>query len=107
MTDETKFFYTNGLEASVSPYDVSLKFFRNVTAPPPAGTVRPVGERTESRATAAETLVVSMSPTHAKAIIPSMIQLIEEYENTFGPLPLPPEIQLIWDRRFQSGEKAS
>ena len=101
MSSESKFFYANSLEAAVSAYDVSLKFPRNVTLS--LEVKRIAGQPLEAPTMAAETLVVSMSPSHAKAMLPALIMLVREYEKAYGTIPLAPDAKSTWDSMFASG----
>lgn len=98
MSSESKFFYANSLEAAVSAYDVSLKFGRNVTINAEEKGVTGVPQ--EAQVTAAERLVVSMSPSHAKAMLPALVLLVREYEKNYGKIPLATDAQTAWDSVF-------
>ena len=98
MSSELKFFYANSLEAAVSAYDVSLKFGRNVTTNAEEKGVTGIPQ--EAQVMAAERLVVSMSPSHAKAIVPSLVLLVREYEKAYGKIPLAADTQRMWDSVF-------
>ncbi len=98
MPTETNFFYANAMETSVSVYDLSLKFIRTAPLGITPGMSPPVaGTSVETKLEAAETLIVAMSPSHAKAMLPSIIHLIHQYEVRYGRIPLPPEQQAAWD----------
>lgn len=102
MSVDSKFFYANSMEASVSSYDVSLKFARNITVAPKDGLAAKAGEGVESIVAPAETLVVSMSPSHAKAILPTMIRMIQKYEESYGVIPLDSDMKAIWNATFSA-----
>lgn len=94
---ETNFFYANGLEMSVSAYDLSFKFLRNA----PSGKEKSsFGAFSEEDVKTEAAAVVSMSPSHAKAMLPGVFRLIQEYEKNFGVIPLPPEVAENWDALF-------
>lgn len=90
------FFYTNAMDAAISPYDVSMKFMRNV----PAVSAVEVAAGAEAAFKSAQSLTVSMSPSHAKAMLPALIRLVSEYEKKFGAIPLPEDAQNFWDATF-------
>lgn len=104
MGNEQKFFYANAVEVTVSPFDVSLNFIR--TGAPKADTAAPkvVGELIEGTAAALDTLVVSMSPMHAKAMLMPLVALVRKYEESFGVLPMPPEAQAQFVKLFGGGK---
>jgi len=78
------FFYSNNLELGVSPYDFSFKFLR-----------KSAGQDSDSddnlEPVTDDELIVYMSPSHAKTLIPMLSMAIQEYEKEFGKIPLPPE----------------
>lgn len=97
MVGEQKFFYTNGMELAVSAYDVTLKFLRN-------GAMSTVGAEkgvtVEATIEVLDTLVVGMSPSHAKALVPGLMLAITQYEKQHGKIPLPPEAVSAWNTTF-------
>jgi hypothetical protein len=100
MTAEPKFFYANALELSVSPYDCSLRFVRNEVdqgQTPMTGSAIKFHE--------ADTLTVCMSAAHLKAMLPSLLSAVVDYEKNFGKLGLLPELQTAFDKVFVNEEK--
>lgn len=99
MSIEGKFFYANSLEVAVSPFDISMKFMRNgtETAQKPAATseINP-----NAAISVLDAMTVSMSPSHAKAMVPALLRLVQEYEKQFGRIPLGADIQATWDATF-------
>jgi len=71
------FFYSNKLELGVSPYDFSFKFLRK-SAGQDSDNLEPVTD---------DELIVYMSPSHAKTLIPMLSMAIQEYEKQFGKIP--------------------
>jgi len=92
---ETKFFYTNAVEVNLTPYDVNLKFQRRGTFTDQALDDNK-GLR-DVKGIVAEALVIGMSPTHAKAMVPGLVMMIQEYEKRFGKISVSPEEQTRWE----------
>jgi hypothetical protein len=86
MATEAKFFYANGLELTISVYDITFKFMRNGTLTPE---LAPTAGQKKSgvQPHVLDSFMVSMSPTHAKAILPGLAQAIAQYEAQFGVIP--------------------
>lgn len=101
MNEEQKYFYTNGTEVSCSAYDVSIKFLRNVALS--SGTES--SAVTQTTTGVADSLIVSMSPSHLKAMVPALIELVARYEMDFGAIPLPPEMRNRWKTRLNEEKK--
>lgn len=99
MSIEAKFFYANSLEAAVSAYDVSLKFMRNATGTPLAAATTS-GSPTAIQTAVVDAMIVSMSPSHAKAMLPALLRLVREYETLYGKIPLAADMQATWDGTF-------
>ena len=98
MEADKQFFYTNAMEISISPYDLNFKFLRQV-----AGEAElPLMEQQPKKI--AE-LVVSMSPTHAKAMLTSIYISVMNYEKDVGKIALPEEMQKLFDETFTSSSK--
>jgi len=96
MTSDGKFFYTNALEVAASSYDVNLKFMRNGTSTGASSDASPVIELKDE-------ITVAMSPAHAKAMLPSLLRIVLEYEKHSGaPIALPNDMQKLWDETFKS-----
>lgn len=97
MSNEPKFFYANAMEMAASPYDISLKFMRNG-----AEVAKPVvpGTTVEATAVLLDSLAVSMSPSHFKAMLPGLVKIVVEYEKQFGLIPLPPDAAAVWNASF-------
>lgn len=76
-----KFFYSNGLEIAVSPYDFNLKFLRTGARagiePGDPVTSIPLDE-----------IIIAMSPAHAKAMISGLYNSVVDYEKTIGPISI-------------------
>ena len=97
-------FYANAAEVTLGPYDVAIKFMRNITPtsvdvkglqPGQAGGV----VMKDSNLNVADLMVVSMSLSHLKAMIPSLVAVIATYETqTKNTIPVPMEIAEVWDR---------
>lgn len=80
------FFYANGLELGVSPYDFTFKFLRQSPQDNAAG-----GDNVPSQQNAQ--FSISMSPTHAKSILAGLLDAVSVYEQTVGKIPLPADQQ--------------
>lgn len=93
-------FYTNAMELALSAYDVTLRFLRNGSDNSAAAGPGP----TESKVVVLDSLIVSMSPSHLKAMMPALIIAIVEYEKMFGSIPLPPDQAEAW-KNIKFGEK--
>jgi hypothetical protein len=105
MAIDEKFFYTNGVEVGISPFDINLKFMRNGTATPDSVKEAAKAAPAETAAMIRETMTVAMSPAHAKTMLPLLWQMVQIYEQNFGAITLPPEQRAKWDAAFQSGAK--
>lgn len=92
MTTSQNFCYTNAVELAVSPYDFVLKFMRNEA--------ENTGTGSEPRLVLADSMVVAMSPAHAKAMLPAIYNAVLEYEKQFGKIGLLPEMQEKFDTAF-------
>jgi hypothetical protein len=86
-TINKKFFYSNTSKVVSSPYDVTVIFERSSAPDLP---VKP-------KATdvfvpiVAEVMEVSMSPSHAKAVITGLLHVLVGYEQQFGMVNMPKE----------------
>lgn len=71
--------YVNDTQVQVTPWDIKL-IFGEITSVPtpenPAIIIKQIGE-------------VRMSPQHAKKVTQVLLQQLEHYERTVGPIPLP------------------
>lgn len=101
MEIEKQFFYTNGAEIAVSPYDLNIKFLRQGT--PEGASGNPVGNNIQPT-TMAE-LTVAMSLSHAKTLLPGLYQSIIDYERSFGLIAVTPDAQNIFDTTFKLDPK--
>jgi len=81
---EKKFFYSNSSKVMASPYDVTIQFER-VTAPQLSVNIVESNIQPEM----AEILELSMSPSHAKAVLIGLCSTIASYENTIGKIAMP------------------
>ncbi|MDD4964913.1 MAG: hypothetical protein PHI11_13455 [Gallionella sp.] len=93
MESEKNFFYSNGLELAVSPYDINLKFLRQGT---PDGSVvgnTPAPIRLDE-------MTVSMGPALAKTIAVMLFKVIEDYEKNIGHIALQAQEQKIFEDVF-------
>lgn len=95
MTIETKFFYANALELGTSPYEIGLKFMRLGTSTP--DTPRAGQDGQELQSSVLDALHVSMSPSHAKAMLPALVNSVLDYEKKYGKIPLSSESRDKWD----------
>lgn len=94
---EDKFFYANGAEMAVTPYDVTMKFLRNGSSTSSVGSApNTAGAPMEATPTILDTMSVSMSPSHAKTVAAAMLHLIREYEKQYGTIPLTVESAEKW-----------
>lgn len=98
VNESDDFFYANAMELAVSPYDFSLRFIRNA-----AGQVAlPEGVRTgEVPVVTRASMTVGMSPTHAKAMLPALVNAVLRYEEQLGKLTIPQEMQTAFDALFK------
>lgn len=93
MEKENKFFYANGLEIAVSPFDFNLKFLRQGTSTDAKpGEILPPARLDE--------LIVSTSPAHAKAMLASLFKTVLDYEKNIGPIALNIEAATEFDTTF-------
>ncbi len=99
MSLEEKFFYTNSVQVAITPYDFSLKFTRNGTetdnTPRPSGTLK-----VDVPAKVLDVMTVSMSPSHAKALLVALKQIVDMYEQRHGLIPVPVDVKNQWDKYF-------
>ncbi len=103
MADEAKFFYANSVEIAMSGYDVTLRLVRNGARSASGGKA---GFATSEAVMAEEdAMSVCMSPSHAKALLPGLMDVVLRYEELFGKIPLPPEAATAWERRFGEATK--
>lgn len=93
MELDKQFFYSNGLEISVSPYDITLKFLRQGS---PEGAAPGVELQPQKLAE----LSVAMSPAHAKAMLSGLYTSIMSYEQSVGAIALQADAQKIFDETF-------
>ena len=100
MADE-KFFYANGSEIGIGPYDLTLKFLRTGTADPRGQLMpRSEGAPKELAPIALDSMQVSMSPSHGKAILVGLAEALIQYEIKHGTIPCLPETQKKYDDYF-------
>lgn len=93
MDTEAKFFYCNGLELAVSPFDFNLKFVRQGAAP----NAEP-GKMTAPAKL--DELMVAMSPAHAKAMLAGLYQSVKDYEANIGHITVTAEDQKKFEETF-------
>ena len=96
MSEEEHDFYANAVNVSSTIYDVTLNF----------RTQSPVfldqGQQPVIEASAV--FNVRMSPQHAKALTALLAKHIKDYEAKYrAQLPLPPELQQLWDQVMSDG----
>ena len=97
---DKQFFYSNGLEIAVSPYDINLKFFRQGT-PQSAVVTDPLKSKALNiQLQKNAELTVAMSPGHAKAMLSALYTSIINYEKSVGPIPLQADAQKIYNDTF-------
>lgn len=90
---DEQFFYANGLELAVSPYDITLKFLRQ-------GTPEGAAPGVELQPKRIAELSVAMSPVHAKAMLSGLYTAIMGYEESVGAIALPAEAQKTFNETF-------
>ena len=93
MSNEGKFFYSNGLEVAVSPFDFNLKFLRQ-GAPENAEAGKLLAP---SRL---DEIIVAMSPSHAKAMLAGLYSAVMDYETNIGPITISNEDQKKFNETF-------
>lgn len=101
MRDE--FFYANSLEALMTPYDVTLRFMHRKIKPgvkPTRGDVK-----ADELFDAPDTMSVSMSPMHLKAMVPALVELITQYEARHGKLALEDQHAAMWEKLFSQDKR--
>ena len=81
---EKKFFYSNSSKVMSSPYDVTIQFER-VTAPKLSANM----ENSDFLPEVSEILELSMSPSHAKAVLIGLYNTILSYEEKYGEIAMP------------------
>ncbi len=90
-----QFFYCNGAELTVSPFDINLKFLRQVM---PEDTVPNTDQQIKLVKEAEFT--VAMSPAHAKVFLNALFMSVINYEKNIGPISLQSEQQQLFDKTF-------
>ena len=88
MTDSTECprFYTNFTNLASGPYDLTFTFLEARADVP---TLAPGEEIGPPNPTTHPVAQVVMSWGHAKAILPLLVKLVAQYEETFGEIPAP------------------
>jgi len=86
-TSNKKYFYSNTSKIMGTPYDISLLFERSSA---PEVTENSPKQKTVE-AVVVDSVEVSMSPSHAKAVASGLLQALIKYENQFGKIAMPPE----------------
>lgn len=89
MDSPTPHFYANALDVAVSPYDLTLRFARNM--PPAHGLGKSEASEEVLTPVRGGEIAVLTSPTHAKAILSALIVGLLRYEKDIGPVALPTE----------------
>ncbi len=98
MENETANFYANAVNAATSIWDVTLQFRTQSLVGPIEADKPPVIETSGI-------CNVRMSPQHAKALVALLAIQIIEYENQFKVnLPLPPEMEQMWNSVIVKGK---
>lgn len=95
MEAEKLFFYSNGLELAVSPYDITFKFLRQ--GAPDNG--QPGVELQPKKL---DEITVALSPGHAKAMLTMLYNSINGYERQVGIIPLQERDQQAFITAFGS-----
>lgn len=98
MESDNKFFYSNGLQVAVSPFDINLKFLRQ-GAPDNAVEGKPMQPQV------LDEIIIAMSPAHAKAMLSGLFQSIMSYEKDVGPIALPADLQKAFNETFTTVPK--
>lgn len=93
MSDKPTFVYANAMDLAVSPYDFCLRFIRNEANNMGAGNPPDVIK--------ADSVVVAMSPAHAKAMLPSLYRAVLEYERQFGKIGLMQDMLDDFNKTFK------
>ena len=83
--------YANAVQVIGAAYDFTLEFSANL----PLDLKQP--QAVERR----NVVRIRMSPQHAKSLIPILLSQIEAYEKGLGLIPLPPEMQQLWDQTIR------
>jgi hypothetical protein len=97
------FFYANSLEALMTPYDVTLRFMHRkikAGAKPARGDLKAEDVFDEP-----DTMSVSMSPMHLKAMVPALVELIHQYEARHGKLALEDQHAALWEKLFSQDKR--
>lgn len=95
MAVDEKFFYSNAIEVAVSPFDINLKFIRNGTATP--AQVVPVNTPVDATPIVQEAMVVAISPSSLKTMLPGLLQAVAIYEQKFGAIPIASDALARWN----------
>ena len=86
--------YANAVKVVGAAYDFTLEFSANLQIGPQTDPQHPspIERRNICR--------VRMSPQHAKALIPILMDQVMQYEKQLGPVPLPPDMNQLWEKIF-------
>ena len=96
MNDDRHDFYANAVNIVTSIYDVTLHFRTQSPISVEEGK-QPIIEVSGSCS-------VRMSPQHAKSLAALLVKQIADYEDRNNvKLPLPPDIQKLWDECVKKG----
>lgn len=93
MDADNKFFYANGLEVAVSPFDFNLKFLRQGADSDAVGGAPAATKRLDE-------IIIGMSPAHAKAMLSGLFTSVSDYEKSFGIINLPNEALNEFNKTF-------
>lgn len=90
---EKKSFYSNSSKVMATAYDIGIIFDRTRAPEVPAT----VTKSSQVVPVIAESLEVSMSPSHAKAVVIGLLNAVLDYEKNIGSIPLPADKQTAFD----------
>ena len=102
MSIEAKFFYANALQVSTTATDMSIKFMRTGTETTAQLDARSTPQ--EEKPTIFEAMVIGMSPTCAKTLLPNLMQLIRIYEDKYDKIPLDTEAAKKWKEFIENAK---
>ena len=89
LSPQFRTIYTNFVRAGYTPFDVSLLIGENV------------GPNNEGKLVVQYQARVTMAPTEAKVVHKILGDLIQAFENQFGPIALPKGLELATGQRAE------
>ena len=108
MSDEVKFFYANGLEIQAGSFDITMKFLRlgaKTKLTPPGQKLVVAGQAPPE---IFDSLSVTMSPSHAKIALSSLMRGILNYENSSGAkIQMQPEMESLFNDAVNAWKAAN